>query len=101
MTEPFALRVRSVKMKNGGAEVRVLHRPESLVTEAIDRMQESSRAFSRLEGYVVFFWGKDMDGDAASACGYNTEASGFPIMMVADMVRNRIIQTVTERQLNC
>lgn len=61
-----AIRIGRVKMKSGGADVRVLHRPKrkdveaALIEDAVT-LADSSDSSDGLTGYAIVTWGRVMD----------------------------------------
>lgn len=91
-------RLRSVRLKNGGALIRVL-RPEQsgdrLKVEELVR-ETLSVASSDIDGFVFMVW----DRTGASTCAQRTKGN-IPSIYVPDFVRNRLLgQTITNWALD-
>ncbi len=93
-------RIRSVKFKNGGGEVRMLHlAPNDTGPGSAGDMLACARSgidrMGKIDGFVIFTW-----SDRMSMLQWNmTDASVLPAMSLPDLIRNRMIQEVTERQM--
>lgn len=90
MTDRIArLRVRSVRMKNGGASIRVLRGEDQNHTLNVMKRVEQclSAQGSDVAGFAFVVWGKEQDStcDAANYC------SPIPHILIPDFVRNRLL----------
>src|ERR1700732_3264585 len=91
MTERVArLRIRSVRMKNGGASVRVLHNLEPDLANDVrgwlnDALGEHGGG---LAGFAFVLW----DGAGNSTCTLKANAkSRIPGILIADFVKSRLL----------
>lgn len=90
MTERIAhLRIRSVRMKNGGATVRILRGDEHDYAEDVRlKIDKCLRAQgSDIVGFAFVVWGKD----AASTADAANWGGQIPTIMIPDYVRNRLL----------
>jgi hypothetical protein len=84
-------RIRSIRLKNGGAEIRVIRRPDvrSLAKKSalacIDALQGD------VAGMAIVVWAADGGSTAAMRVG---TASTIPSILVGDFVRNRLLAEV-------
>lgn len=92
------IRLRSVRLKDGGAEIRVLRSPtkaddrafaEHIVGKCMDH-----DFGSRIAGFAFVVWGPD---NASVAYSYAGEASRIPRVMVPDFARERLMLEIAER----
>lgn len=83
------LRIRSVRMKNGGATVRII-RPKADVAE---RLISHARqiADERVAGYAIVAWGRD--GKTSTVC----HSTGLPVptMMIPEVVKMAVADWIS------
>lgn len=99
MAEPKVarLRLRSVRLKSGGGEIRVLHGTtrEDEARYAENRMQRVIDAHAeRIAGFAIVVWAPD---GASTALTVANETSRMPSILVPDFVRNRLLADTIER----
>lgn len=97
MTKIGTLRLRSVRMKSGGGEIRVMHGPTAQsdarhVSGRIERLIEVHD--QRIAGFAIVVWAPS---GASTALTSVNEASKVPAIMVPDFVRNRLLADTIER----
>lgn len=92
------IRLRSVKLKAGGAELRVLHTPskaedrdfvETIIGKCLDY-----DIGPRIAGFAFVVWGPS---NSSVAYSYAGEASLIPKVMVPDFARERLMLDIAER----
>ena len=81
-------RIRSVTFKNGGATIRLLHRPD-FRQEARDLCNQvfSGHAEVAVAGMAMVLWAADGQATAIMASGPGC----IPGMLIPDFVRNRLM----------
>lgn len=99
MSEPKVarLRLRSVKLKSGGGEIRVLHGTtrDDEARYAEDRLKKVIAAHDeRIAGFAMVVWAPD---GASTALTVVNETSKMPSILVPDFVRNRLLADTIER----
>lgn len=84
-------RIRSVRFKNGGAEIRILRRPEVRALAKKSALSCIDALNGDVAGMAIVVWSADGGSTATMRVG---TASPIPSILVSDFVRNRLLAEV-------
>lgn len=88
MNKQSVPRLKSVRMKNGGAQVTVLRNQGSpLSRKVVDFVQESSSHLGEVVGYAVFLFDKNFDSAVMWDAGRALPGFAFPDWVASEMKR--------------
>ena len=91
MNKQSTPRLKSVRMKNGGAQVTVLrNQGDPLSRKVVDFIQESSSHLGEVVGHVVFLFDKNFDSAVMWDAGQALPGFGFPDWVASEMKRGML-----------
>lgn len=92
------LKLRSVKLKTGGGEIRMLPANPDAALDRAYVMRRVGQVVETLDGpvagFAVVVWGPDNKSTALMNVAANSK---MPLMMIPDFVRNRLLADQIER----
>ena len=84
-------RLKSVRVKNGGAQVSVLRNQGSPLSRKVaDFIQESSSHLGEVVGYAVFLFDKNFDSAVMWDAGQSLPGFAFPDWVASEMKRGML-----------
>lgn len=91
MNKQSTPRLKSVRMKNGGASITVLrNQGDPLSRKVADFIQESSSNLGEVVGHVVFLFDKNFDSAVMWDAGHALPGFAFPDWVASEMKRGML-----------